>query len=202
MTGKITDLTASAGVAPEDLIEVVDDPSGTPASRKATLGDVAALGGSLFFPAFEWHPFIGSANVQTSGGGDWASRLFATGVSTGVNRVFLPPSWLATFDAYIWWTAVETSSGNVVWRWYSLANAGTQRSAGDALGTANTLIETTHATTGVTQQVVRSLVASGQTLLDPNGDIVRLQLLRFGPGAEDTYENSVRFLGVELVPNP
>lgn len=39
----ITDLTAIAALALEDLFEVVDDPSGTPASRKATLEQVRTL---------------------------------------------------------------------------------------------------------------------------------------------------------------
>lgn len=37
MPTKISALTASAGVAAEDLIAVVDDPSGTPATQKATV---------------------------------------------------------------------------------------------------------------------------------------------------------------------
>lgn len=40
---KLTDLTASSGLALEDLVEVVDDPSGTPASRKATMDQVRTL---------------------------------------------------------------------------------------------------------------------------------------------------------------
>jgi hypothetical protein len=39
----ISDLTAATALALEDLLEVVDDPSGTPASRKATLEQVRAL---------------------------------------------------------------------------------------------------------------------------------------------------------------
>lgn len=40
---KITDLPASAGLAASDLIEVVDDPGGTPVSQKATFTQVAAI---------------------------------------------------------------------------------------------------------------------------------------------------------------
>lgn len=39
----ITDLTAIAELAEADLFEVVDDPSGTPASRSATLAQVRTL---------------------------------------------------------------------------------------------------------------------------------------------------------------
>lgn len=40
---KITDLPASSGLAASDLIEVVDDPGGTPVSQKATFTQVAAV---------------------------------------------------------------------------------------------------------------------------------------------------------------
>lgn len=40
---KISDLTAIATLALEDVVEVVDDPSGTPASRKATLEQLRTL---------------------------------------------------------------------------------------------------------------------------------------------------------------
>lgn len=45
MAGKITEMTAIGALADEDLIEVVDDPSGTPLSRKATMAQLRTLVG-------------------------------------------------------------------------------------------------------------------------------------------------------------
>lgn len=46
---KITDLTALAAPALTDLLAVVDDPSGTPATKKATIAAVLALGPTVLF---------------------------------------------------------------------------------------------------------------------------------------------------------
>ena len=40
---KITDLPSTSGIAPDTLIEVVDDPGGTPTSASATAAQIAAL---------------------------------------------------------------------------------------------------------------------------------------------------------------
>jgi hypothetical protein len=38
---RITQLTASSGLVATDILPVVDDPSGTPETQKATIGQVA-----------------------------------------------------------------------------------------------------------------------------------------------------------------
>lgn len=56
---KITQLQALASPAAEDLLVVVDDPSGAPATRKATIADVLKLAwpvGSIFLSAVAASP--------------------------------------------------------------------------------------------------------------------------------------------------
>lgn len=65
-TKKITELTAATSVAATDIVPVVNDPSGTPATKKATIGQLVAAGG-LVAPG-------ASGNILTSDGSAWQSQ--------------------------------------------------------------------------------------------------------------------------------
>lgn len=73
---KITDLTAVASLTVDDLLAIVDDPAGTPATKKATLQQVL----DLITSAAEWGDLSdvdmttappASGDFATFDGADW-----------------------------------------------------------------------------------------------------------------------------------
>jgi hypothetical protein len=76
---KITELTALTAVAPTDLLVVVDDPSGTPVSKKATVADVVAAVVSAYLQYRDQKAQNTAGGTFTSGA--WQTRTLNTEVS-------------------------------------------------------------------------------------------------------------------------
>lgn len=79
MAGKITDLTAVTSLSSDDLIELVDDVGGTPASKKITWANVlSSISAALF-----------GTNVSVTGNivasGDVKGATFHVGADAGID---------------------------------------------------------------------------------------------------------------------
>jgi hypothetical protein len=156
----------------------------------------------LFIPAAQIAADGGGITLATTGPGEWPKRNFAAGATVAVGAVApVPASWTAV-DTFLWWTPTSTAAGDVYWRWYSLANAATQRGPGDVLTTANTLVNHPTPTPEVAYQVVRTQLGIGDVLVSPGTKIIRFRFARVGLDALDTYPDTVSLLGLEVVPSP
>ena len=96
---KVTALTALAAVESTDLLYVVDDPAGTPLSKKATVGNVIT-------PWNMWptcKPIAGSPHRSSGLGGTYGCPL---------NRLLVAPMPVAVGHAYTYFGArVDTAAG-------------------------------------------------------------------------------------------
>lgn len=92
---KISALPASSGLVAADLIVVVDDPAGTPASQKATMAQV-----NDFVKA---NAHKGAISYTIDGGG--------SAIATGLVKAGLPIPYSCTLDE---WTLIADTSGAIV----------------------------------------------------------------------------------------
>jgi hypothetical protein len=154
----------------------------------------------LWLPAVQWTDGT-TYSMNNNGDGEWANRAFPAGSLVGTRTTFVAPAGWEAFDAYVWWAPSDGAAGAVYWRWHSVAAGLAQIGPGQTLGMANNLLFTSAVAPGVTDRVVRTLLAAGETLVEPGGRIVRPVVSRAGNNALDTYGSSVRMFGVELVHN-
>ena len=207
---KISALTAIGSLALEDLFAVVDDPSGTPASRKATLTQLLALLAgkqTVAVPA-------GAINPTTTNG--CAALTDAETTTNAINYKYLAFDasseekayfWMATpksYDAgtvtmrFIWTHPSTTTNFDVIWE-AEILSLSNDDAMDTAVGTAVTVTDTG----GTTEDFYISAETSAITAANTPAaqDWLYVQVSRKAADGSDTLAVDAHLIGVELIYN-
>lgn len=207
---KITALSAIGAMALEDLIALVDDPSGTPASVKGTLTQLLALlvgDNSIFIPAIAMVPRVTtvpstlvSQEIATSLVPLWTMDFdTATNQFCGFGTV-LPKSWNAgTITAIFYWTTDGTQTGGLDGvRW---AIRGGSYASSDllttALGTA-VAVDQDHSATAWDLMITAATAAVTIAGSGVAGEFQWFEIYRNTAHANDDLDTDAKLLGVEF----
>lgn len=204
---RITGLTELTSVDSGDLLAIVDDPSGTPVTKKITqnnlIGTHKVVGTQdIWIPAGAWWPRTtnGAAALAqsetTTNKINYKSFDFDSSTQEFIQVLWQPPrNWNnSTVKFTPYWTAAS-GSGGVVW-----ALQGVALSNDDALDTA----------IGTEQTSTDTLIATGDVHIGPqslaitiagspaDGDLIVLQFKRNPSDGSDTLAADAKFLGLML----
>ena len=109
---KITSMTsAAAGTALEDVLHIIDDPTGTPINKKVTVGEVLnALAAPVTLA-------VGDLTLTEAVHGGRMS-IVPDQSSSSVITLPTPKSWFG-INIYLWWRCCRCSKycNSTCWRW-------------------------------------------------------------------------------------
>ena len=205
---RITSLTAATAITDDDLFVVVDDPSGTPTTKKITVANTKTSLGSplgkqdVWIPASAWWPRTTngcaalSQSETTTNKVNTKSLDFDQSTQEFAQCVWQPPrNWdNGTIKFIPYWTA-GSGTGGVVW-----ALQGVALSDDDALDTAFGTEQTSTDTLIATGDVHRGPQSSAITIAGTpaDGDIIVLQIKRNVSDGSDTLTADAKFLGLSI----
>lgn len=204
---RITALTELTSVDSSDLLAIVDDPSGTPVTKKITqtnlLGSNKVVGTQdIWIPAAAWWPRTtnGSATLATTETAtnkvNYKTLDFDTTTQEFVQCFWQPPrNWNnSTVKFTPYWTAAS-GSGGVVW-----ALQGVALSNDDALDTAFGTEQTSTDTLITAADVHIGPQSSAITIAGTpaDSDVIVLQFKRNPSDGSDTLGVDAKFLGLML----
>lgn len=209
---KITELTEDSSPAATDLIATVEDPSGTPVTKKVTITNLSTLlattltgltntnmanrARSIWLPPSVWGVISGSPTRTVDATDNTLAWLFDAASTEIIVSEFivLPDDFVSgnlTLKSY--WAMVSATSGDVVISsQYSVtADGGTvtgimgiDTTTTSVPGTADLLKITTHTTT----------LSSGYAA----GNAIKFRWLRSGDAGGDTATGDLQFFGMLL----
>ena len=203
---KITGLTEETAPVTTDLLVIVDDPSGTPATKKATIANVlAAQQGEIWVPVTSMWP------STTSGAGDAVKNEYTTNDQDLYEMPFdqtsdefaqfsikMPGNWDAstvTFDAV--WTAAS-SSGDVIWGLQGVAYANDD-AIDTAWGTAQTSTDTLTATGDICVSPESSAITLAGT--PAASEFCQFRVYRDADAGGDTLAADAQLIGITIYYN-
>lgn len=202
---KLSALSTLVAVAEEDLIYVVDDPSGTPASRQTTVANIlSARQGELFLPAITGWPSTtnGCAAVTKSeyatNDVDLQHLAFDQTTSEFAQWThWMPADWDAgtiTFKA-VWSAAAGTAAQTVEWNLQGRAYADDD-AIDQAWGTAVEVSDALIATNDMhyTAESAAVTLAGGPVA----GELVQFRVFR---DIADTLAADARLFGIRILYN-
>lgn len=207
---KLTGLTTISAVAAEDLIYVVDDPSGTPASTKATVTQLsAAVETALAGQQHLYVPAAAMVSRTTSGAATGTAETttnkvmlesfdFDTAADEHVQfSVQMPKNWNegTLVCQFVWSHAATTTNFGVAW--FIQAGAFADGDASDtAFGTAVSAVDTG----GTTDDIYISPETSAMTVAGTPGaeEWVVFQVYRDVSDASDNMAIDARLHGVKI----
>lgn len=202
---KISALSAIASIAGGDLVPVVDDPSGTPATTKATIDQIKTYMGANTHDI--WIPASGMAPRVTSGPA-WGSGETTTNKNNRTTLDFdastaeyaqfswrMPKSWnegTVTFIP-IWSHPSTTTNFGVVWKM-----SGVAISNDDALDAAQGTAQSSTDTGGTTDDLYEGPASSAITIAGTpaENDYVTFEISRDPADGSDTMAVDARLHGV------
>ena len=195
---KISELTADTAPTGDDLVPLVNDPSGTPGTRKATLANLAASApfSGLYAPL---SPITVPANALAATSG--SPSLVSLGVSywamdpssiEGVHGVVsLPPTW-NTYNAIALWDNAGAGTGDVSWR---LDTCGFGAAASSWASFTNGVAVV--GTAGAQNVEVHTTLVSGAAV--PAGGELSFRVFRLATAGGDTLANDAGLAAVRFV---
>ena len=200
---KITGLTEETAPVTTDLLVIVDDPSGTPATKKATIANVlAAQTGEIFVGSASIWPSTTSGaaapakNEYTTNDQDIYEMAFdATSDEFGQFSIWMPDFWDAgtvTFKAV--WTAAS-SSGDVIWGLQGRAYANDD-AIDAAWGTAQTVTDTLTATGDICVTSESSAITLAGT--PAAGEFCQFRVYRDADAGGDTLAADAALIGIKV----
>lgn len=203
---KITALTALTSADTGDLLAIVDDPAGTPITKKITVANLMAAGklGSLWIPAGAMllpatSPASGiNQTEQTTNDLNQVTCDF-TDSSTAYSEasVMMPSDYDGgTFTAKFCWRAAGTSTNSVVWQ-VEARSFGDSETLDQAFGTAVTVSD---AHTATAQQVLISAATSAVTAAGTpaGGELMHFRFARLPSNGSDTLAQTALLIGVQI----
>jgi hypothetical protein len=200
---KITQLTELATPANEDLLAIVDDPSGTPITKKVTVANVLSLaGGEKKVTAYPGDGVVESATFTVDGGGEVPVVLFADGSNNHMwhttYRVPSSANGLTISSILIHYRYIGTTDRNLYLRFrvrkYPVASDSARVNDSDG---PNTYATGTGTDTNHKIITVNSAAYNGISTLG-TGDILVLTIDRQGADALDTYGQRFEVLMTEI----
>ena len=204
---RITALTELTSVDSADVLPIVDDPSGTPVTKKITqsnlLGSQKVVGTQdIWIPASAWwaRTTNGAASLATTETAtnkvNYKTFDFDTSTQEFIQCIWQPPrNWdNSTVKFTPYWTAAS-GSGGVVW-----ALQGVALSDDDALDTAFGTEQTSTDTLITAADVHKGPQSSAITIAGTpaDGDLIVLQFKRNPSDGSDTLGVDAKFLGLML----
>lgn len=204
---KITSLTALTSVDDADLLPIVDDPSGTPITKKITRANLISTNKvigtqDIWIPAGAWFPRTTTGCAPLAQAETTTNRInykvldFDQTTQEYAQCWWQPPRNFnnSTIKFTPYWTAAS-GTGGVVWE--LKAGAFSNDDAIDtALGTAQTSTDTLIATGDLHIGPQSSAITIAGTPVD--SDAICLQLSRVTGDGSDTLTADARFMGLML----
>jgi len=211
MGTKITNLTELA-VTPvgTDILTIVDDPAGTPITKKITVDNLTGLVDPRGLHD-AWIPASAMWLATTLPATSFTKREIATSLidiqamvftSTTVDETVqftwtLPKEWdgsTTTLTVEFFWTATGGSAGNVVWGVQAVGYANDDPLTG-AFGTIAEVTDAWIANDDLHISGVATVTVGGAPVA---GEMVQFKILRSGSDASDTFATAVELLGVRI----
>lgn len=203
---KISALTALTSASADDIIPIVDDPGGSPVTKKITIANLAASVklGSLWIPAGAMllpttTPASGINQTESSTNKINQVTVDFTDSSTAYAEasVLMPSDYDGgTFTAKFAWRAAGTSTNSVVWQ-VEARSFGDAETLDQAFGTAVTVSD---AHTATAQQVLISAATSAVTAAGTpaGGELMHFRFARLPANGSDTLAQTALLIGVQI----
>ncbi len=200
---KVTALAEETAALTSDILYLVDDPGGTPISKKITIANLfAAKTGEIFLTAAGGWPSttLGSAaNVQTEYGSNDVD-LFSLDFDEDADEfaqwtVWMPDDWDAgTITAKFSWTAA-TGSGDVIWGLQGISYADSDP-IDVAWGTGQTVTDTLLTAADIHYSPTTTAITLAGS--PAAGELIQLRVYRDADVGGDTLTADARLLGVKV----
>lgn len=200
---KLTALSATTSLSTDDLLYVVDDPGGTPASKKITAANVKIFMGSgqtlcRFGPLDNEPPATNYATLDTRNGHpvlDFDTTTQESAIFTGI----LPRSYAGGgITVYVHWAATSATSGTIGWDVaFERIGDSQQDIDSDGFATAQTITATTVPGTSGHVDITNVAVTDGANIDSiAAGEVFRLRIRR--DVANDSAAGDAELVYVEL----
>ena len=200
---KVTALAEETAALTSDILYIVDDPGGTPISKKITIANLfAAKTGEIFLTAGGGWPSTtlgSSANTQT----EYVTNdvdLFSLDFNQTTDEfaqwtVWMPDDWDAgTITAKFSWTAA-TGSGDVIWGLQGISYADSDP-IDVAWGTAQVVTDTLLTAADIHYSPTTAAITLAGS--PAAGELIQLRVYRDADAGGDNLTADARLLGVKV----
>lgn len=201
---KVTALAEETAALTSDILYIVDDPGGTPISKKITIANLfAAKTGEIFLTAGGGWPSTtlgSSANTQT----EYVTNdvdLFSLDFNETTDEfaqwtVWMPDDWDAgTITAKFSWTAA-TGSGDVIWGLQGISYADSDP-IDVAWGTAQVVTDTLLTAADIHYSPTTAAITLAGS--PAAGELIQLRVYRDADAGGDNLTADARLLGVKVL---
>lgn len=201
---KVTALAEETAALTSDILYIVDDPGGTPISKKITIANLfAAKTGEIFLTAGGGWPSTtlgSSANTQT----EYVTNdvdLFSLDFNETTDEfaqwtVWMPDDWDAgTITAKFSWTAA-TGSGDVIWGLQGISYADSDP-IDVAWGTAQVVTDTLLTAADIHYSPTTAAITLAGS--PAAGEFIQLRVYRDADAGGDNLTADARLLGVKVL---